>query len=144
MSFQEQTTASSGAGEIDPKLVTQNLAQTMELRPECRRFLEIVRSAGEEYLLGQPGFTTVFVPANEALTSSLGTEESREFVRNHLVRGGKTVADLKLMKEVEALSGQRQPVTINAGLPVVGGVSIVRADIACTNGFVHIIERPLP
>ena len=144
MSYQEQTTAAAGAGEVDPKLVTQDLAKTMEIYPDCHRFLELVRTSGNEILLKQPGFTTVFVPKGETLTDSLNSDEARQFVLHHIVTGGKTVADLRLMNQVAPLAGHPESVDNSGGTIVIGGASIVHADIACTNGFIHIIDRRLP
>jgi len=144
MSYQEQTTAAAGAGELDPKLVTQDLAKTMEIYPECHRFLELARKAESEVLLKQPGFTTVFVPKSEALTKSLSTGEARQLVLDHVVQGGKTAADIRLMQRIEPLSGHVEAVSGDAGTLVIGGASILHADIACTNGFIHIIDRRFP
>jgi uncharacterized surface protein with fasciclin (FAS1) repeats len=86
----------------------------------------------------------VLVPKGEALTGKWSAEEARQVVRRHILTGGKTVADLSLMNEVEPLSGGRIPVGKEGGTVIIGGASIVHGDIACTNGFIHILDRPLP
>jgi uncharacterized surface protein with fasciclin (FAS1) repeats len=143
MSFQEQTTQQQGGGEIDPKLATHDAATTMELHPECREFLELVRASGEEAILRGPGYITVLVPTNEAMAEVPHPGHPRDVVLRHIFHGAKTEADIGLLHDMQPIGGGKIPVSKQGGNVMVGDAVIIHRDVACTNGFIHIIDMPL-
>jgi uncharacterized surface protein with fasciclin (FAS1) repeats len=143
MSFQEQTTQQQGGGEIDPKLATHDAAITMELNPDCREFLELVRTSGEEPILRGPGYITVLVPTNEAMAEVRNTRYPRDVVLRHIFTGAKTEADIGILHDIQPLGGGKLPVSKQGGTVMIGDAVIIHRDVACTNGFIHIIDMPL-
>lgn len=127
---------------IDDKLQTHNLGDTLGYLPECSKLHEAVLKADAGYLLGRSGLHTLFAPRNDGLPF-LNAEQVESFLTKHLVAGGSELSDLHLCKNVKTESGEVLPVSYKEGVLRIGPAAVVRSDIPCTNGFLHIVDRPL-
>ena len=95
---------------------------------------------------------TLFAPTNEALDAAPNNfwgelmkpenvERLRGIIALHIVRGRQTLADLKTTATVSLFQANpSRCLSIDRRL-VSAEPSIVRSDIACTNGQIHIIDK---
>jgi len=140
-----------GAGR-DQSLAPKRIFPTAESLPALSRFVEGVREARMDNELLVAEWRTLFAPTNEALEaapnnfwSELMKPENRERLRGiialHIVRGRQMLADLKTTATVKSISGEPIEVSVDGPDARFGEAHIVRSDIACTNGQIHIIDK---
>ena len=68
-------------------------------------------------------------------------ERLRAVIALHIVRGRQTLADLKTASTLKSIGGEPVEVSVSGPEARFGGARIVRADIPCTNGQIHIIDK---
>ena len=94
---------------------------------------------------------TVFAPTDEAFAKlPKGTVESLLKPENkaklaailtyHVVSGKVMAADVIKVKGAASLNGQRIDVKVDGGTVTVDSSKIVKTDIACSNGVIHVID----
>jgi uncharacterized surface protein with fasciclin (FAS1) repeats len=137
MSTNERTTVSSGTG-VDESLLTATIMATAEKMPEISEFIVAVREAGLATELETPDFKTLFAPLNDALRG-IRPDKLRKMVSRHVVTGKQTEADLRTVSELHSLAGP-VPVAYASEGTRVGGAKIVRHDIPCMNGQIHLLD----
>ena len=72
-----------------------------------------------------------------------GSEDAEEFLNRHLLTGGFESFDLSRCERVKTIGGQTLPVS--DGGTRIGGAGIVRANVPCTNGVIHVLDaEPQP
>jgi uncharacterized surface protein with fasciclin (FAS1) repeats len=151
MSSQDQSTINLGTGRNE-SLVPKRILQTVEGLPSISRFLEGVRATRLGNELNNPGWRTLFAPTNEALEAAPNdfwnelmkpesAERLRAIVALHIVRGRQMLVDLKTTATVKSLGGEPVEVSLEGPEGYFGGARIVRADIACLNGQLHLIDK---
>ena len=148
MSTQDQTTVNMGTG-VDASLRTASIYETAKGMPELSRFVAAIEAAGLQHDLGTPDFKTLFAHSNDALDADTGlwqkltggeAQRLASVVGTHIVIGRQTEADLRTAKELRTLSGQPLPVRFESDGARVGEAKIVRRDIPCVNGQIHILD----
>ena len=98
-----------------------------------------------------PGPFTVFAPTDEAFAKlPKGTVETLLKPENkaklaailtyHVVPGKVMAKDVVNVKGAKSLNGQRIDVTVAGGNVSVDGAKVVKTDIACSNGVIHVID----
>ena len=144
MSTQDQTTVNQGTG-TDDRLRTTNIFDTAAKLPEISRFVEAIRAAGLQGTVQTADFKTLFAPTNDALEAAgldaSDSERLASVVGRHIVIGRQTSADLRLASSLRTVAGEPLKVHVENRLPQVGGANLVRMDVACVNGQIHIIDR---
>ena len=104
--------------------------------PEISKFVEAIVAAGMQNDLQTIDFKTLFAPRNEAVSGSVAAD----VVAKHIVMGRQTEADLRTANELRTLSGQPVKVVFEPDGARFGGAKIVRRDVACYNGSIHVID----
>jgi uncharacterized surface protein with fasciclin (FAS1) repeats len=111
-------------------------------------------AAGLVETLKGAGPFTVFAPGDEAFAKlPKGTLEALlrpenkavlvELLQYHVV-GGRVPADAVVkLAGAESLNGQRLAVLVEEGGVRIAGARVVKTDIACTNGVIHVIDSVL-
>ena len=151
MSSQDQNTMKEGTGR-DESLVPKRMLQSAEAQPSLSRFVDGVRLARMEGELTLPGWRTLFAPTNEALEAAPNDfwnellkpengDRLRAIVALHIVRGRQMLVDLKTTATVKSLGGEPVEVSVEGGEGYFGGARIIRPDIPCINGQLHIIDK---
>ena len=108
-------------------------------------------AAGLVDTLRGAGPFTVFAPTDEAFAKlPAGTVESllkpenkeklRRLLTYHVVAGKVTAADAMKVKSAKAVSGDSITVATKGGTVMVDGAKVVKADIAASNGVIHVID----
>ncbi len=97
------------------------------------------------------GAFTVFAPNNAAFEAVKAAVEKvskdkaklTSVLKFHVVEGSLKAADLTDGKELVTLQGEKLKVTVKDGKVMVGGAEVVAADVATSNGTVHVINKVL-
>jgi transforming growth factor-beta-induced protein len=99
-----------------------------------------------EALSDPNGSFTVFAPTNEAFEDALAAfpdlteEQITEILTYHVIAGATVLStDLEDGASVETLQGEDITVNLNDGVQI-NNANVVAADIAGTNGVVHVID----
>lgn len=106
-----------------------------------------------ETLKGKGPFT-VFAPTNEAFAAlPKGTVESLLKPENkaklvkvltyHVVAGEVKAADVVKVKSAKTVEGSEVKVTVKDGKVLINESEVIKADIICTNGVIHVINKVL-
>lgn len=130
---------------------SKNIVETALAAGQFTTLAKALDAAGLADALQGEGPFTVFAPTDAAFSripaeklAALLTPENRGTLQNiltfHVVSGKVGAADVVKMDKATALNGQRLPIaTSDAGVRV-AGAKVVRTDIECSNGVIHVID----
>ena len=99
-----------------------------------------------------PGPYTVFAPTDEAFAKvpkdvldGLAKDKAKlaEVLKYHVLTSKWTTDDIKLVKQTGTAQGKSVTFGTAGGTPTVNGAKIVKPNIDCTNGMVHVIDAVL-
>ena len=110
-----------------------------------------VKAAGLVETLKGDGPFTVFAPTDEAFAKlPAGTVESLVKPENkdklvailtyHVVPGKVTSADVVKLSSAKTVQGSSIDIAVKDGKVKIDGATVVKADINCSNGVVHVID----
>jgi uncharacterized surface protein with fasciclin (FAS1) repeats len=122
--------------------------------PDHTTLVAAVKAAGLVETLKGAGPFTIFAPTNAAFAAlpagtvdGLLKPESKAALTNiltyHVVAGSVKAADLKDGQKVKTLQGEELTVTIKDGKVKINGANVTAADLAGSNGVVHVIDAVL-
>jgi uncharacterized surface protein with fasciclin (FAS1) repeats len=122
--------------------------------PDHTTLVAAVKAADLVATLSGAGPFTVFAPTNAAFDKlPKGTVEGllkpekkadlASILTYHVVAGSVKAADLKDGQMVKTVNGKELKVTIKDGKVSIGGANVVTADLAGSNGVVHVIDAVL-
>lgn len=110
-----------------------------------------VQAAGLVDTLKGEGPFTVFAPTDQAFgklpagtVESLLKPENKEklvgILTYHVVPGKVTAADVVKITEAKTVQGKAVKIKVDGGTVMIDGAKVVKADIPCTNGVIHVID----
>ncbi len=108
-----------------------------------------VKAAGLVETLKGAGPFTVFAPTDEAfaklpkatLDSLLADKKAlTKILLYHVVSGNVMAKDVVGLKEAKTVQGSAAKITVNGGKVMIDKANVVKTDIACTNGVIHVID----
>lgn len=113
-----------------------------------------VTAAGLVETISGTGPFTIFAPTNAAFEAlpagtveSLLKPESKDQLTSvltyHVVSGNVLAADLQDGQKVTTLNGQELTVAIKDGVVTINGAKVTAADLAGSNGVIHVIDAVL-
>jgi uncharacterized surface protein with fasciclin (FAS1) repeats len=113
-----------------------------------------LQAAGLVDTLKGPGPFTVFAPTDEAfaklpagtLEDLLKPENKRKLISiltYHVVAGRVLAKDVVKLHEAKTLNGQEVKIRVEDGKVKVDNATVVKTDIECTNGVIHVIDSVL-
>jgi len=116
--------------------------------------LAAAKKAGLVAALSGNGPLTVFAPTDDAFTAlpdgtvaSLLKPENKaqlvDILKYHVIAGQVTLADALKAGEAPSLQGETLRVAFKDGSVRIGEAKLVTADIAASNGLIHVIDRVL-
>lgn len=119
--------------------------------PDHTTLVAAVTAAGLVETLSGPGPFTIFAPTNAAFTAlpagtveGLLKPESKDKLTSiltyHVVSGNVLAADLTDGQKVITLNGQELTVSIANGVVKINGATVTAADLAGSNGVIHVID----
>jgi uncharacterized surface protein with fasciclin (FAS1) repeats len=140
MSYQDQDQRGLGGGARERRLHTVSLWETLEDDGRFGRFLGAARAAELENNLRGPGFMTVFAAPDDAIGDA-SDDLVKGVVERHVIKGMQKAVDLRTAKTVKSMAGVDMPVS-REGVDIrFGDARLVRTDIACTNGMIHVLDK---
>ena len=99
-----------------------------------------------------PGPFTVFAPTDDAFAKipkadldALLKDKPRlhKVLTNHVFAGNANSKDLAMLKDLSVASGGRLPIEVSKGGLKIGGATVLKADVAASNGLIHVIDTVL-
>jgi uncharacterized surface protein with fasciclin (FAS1) repeats len=110
-----------------------------------------VTAAGLVETLSGTGPFTIFAPTNAAFAAlpkgtveGLLKPESKDkltaVLTYHVVAGNVMAGQLTDGQKVKTLNGQELTVAIKGGVVTINGIKVIAADLAGTNGVIHVVE----
>ena len=111
-----------------------------------------LQAAGLVDALKSPGPFTVFAPTDDAFAKlPAGTVETLLKPENkaqlvailtyHVVPGKVLAADVVKLKAAATVNGQRVDVKVEGNAVSIDDARVVKTDIACSNGVIHVIDK---
>jgi uncharacterized surface protein with fasciclin (FAS1) repeats len=111
--------------------------------------VKAVQAAGLVDTLKGPGPFTVFAPTDEAFAKlPAGTLESllanpeqlKKVLTYHVVAGKVMASDVVKLKEAKTVQGSAVKIKVSGGNVMVDNARVVKTDIECDNGVIHVID----
>jgi uncharacterized surface protein with fasciclin (FAS1) repeats len=113
-----------------------------------------VKAGGLVEALKGEGPFTVFAPTNEAfeklpkgtLETLLKPENKDQLVailKYHVVAGKVLAKDVVKLDEAETLQGGKVKIEVKGDVVMINGAKVLKTDILCKNGVVHVIDAVL-
>ena len=99
-----------------------------------------------------PGPFTVFAPTDEAFAKvpkealdALAKDKTKlqNVLKYHVLTSAWTLDDVKTVKTAGTVLGPSLAIGVSGGTVTVNGAKIVKADIKCSNGVIHVIDAVL-
>ncbi len=137
---------SSGGGESAPA----DIVDTAVSAGSFETLVAAVKAASLVETLKGEGPFTVFAPTDDAFAKlpegtveNLLKPENREkltaILTYHVVPGKVMAKDVGGVSEADTVNGQKLPIDTSNGV-MVGGAKVVKTDIKCSNGVIHVID----
>ena len=131
----------------------QNIVETAVGAGNFKTLVAAVKAAGLVDALANKELT-VFAPTDEAFAKlEPGTVEYLlkpenkqalvDILTYHAVPGRVTASDAYGLRGAKTLNGQRLPINLQDEVPTVGNSNLVKTDINCSNGVIHVIDNVL-
>lgn len=130
----------------------RNIVQTAAAAGQFKTLLKLAKRAGLAGVLAGKGPFTVFAPTDAAFAkvpkSTLtalahNRAKLRAVLLYHVLKGRITAAQLLKRHSVKTLNGQSLTVRVKHGVVTVGGVRVIKVNIAASNGVIHVINGVL-
>lgn len=113
-----------------------------------------VQAAGLAETLKGKGPFTVFAPTDDAFNKlpagtveTLLKPENKEKLKSillyHVVSGDVTAAKVTKMSSAKTLNGQEIKIVVQDGTVMVNDAKVIKADVAASNGVIHVIDTVL-
>jgi len=145
---------STSAFAASPQLLTKNIVDTAVSAGSFKTLTTALKAAGLVETLKGKGPFTVFAPTDEAFAKlPAGTVESllepankkklTAILTYHVVAGNVKAADVVKLTSAKTLNGESVTIKTAGGKVMINDATVVKADIAATNGTIHVIDTVL-
>jgi uncharacterized surface protein with fasciclin (FAS1) repeats len=130
----------------------KDIVQTAAAAGKFKTLISLVKKAGLAGTLKGRGPYTVFAPTDAAFAKvpkatleALGKDKAklRSVLLYHVAKGKLTAAKVVKRRSIKTLNGQRVRVRVRGGKVLVGGARVTTADVAASNGVIHVINEVL-
>jgi uncharacterized surface protein with fasciclin (FAS1) repeats len=125
-----------------------NIIETAVQAGSFNTLVTAVKAAGLVATLSGPGPFTVFAPTDDAFAKlPKGTLESllkdtaklTDILTYHVVAGKVMAADAAGLNTAKTVQGQNLTISSNGGV-MIDNAKVIKADIQCSNGVIHVID----
>jgi len=126
----------------------KNIVETAVDAGSFKTLVKAVEAAGLVQTLSGPGPFTVFAPTDDAFAKlPAGTVEGllkdkkklTAVLTYHVVSGKVMAADVVKLRSAKTVQGQAISIDTRDGVKV-DGAKVIKTDIECTNGVIHVID----
>jgi uncharacterized surface protein with fasciclin (FAS1) repeats len=128
---------------------TKDIVDTAVAAGSFQTLVKAVQAADLVATLKSPGPFTVFAPTDEAF-AALPKEKLEALLKDkaaltavltyHVVPGKVPAADVIKVSSVKTVQGQPLSISTKGNEVHVNGAKVLKADILCTNGVIHVID----
>jgi uncharacterized surface protein with fasciclin (FAS1) repeats len=146
-------TATAGrATTTGPQMSKLNLVQTAVAAKQFKTLAALLKKSGLAGTLANKGPFTVFAPTDAAFAkvpkATLATlakdkMKLRAVLLYHVVKGKVTAAQAMKLRSAKTLEGKSVSIRVRAGKVIVGGATVVKANVMASNGVIHVINKVL-
>ena len=130
---------------------TKDIVDTAVAAGSFKTLAAALQAAGLVDTLKGKGPFTVFAPTDEAFAKlPAGTVEDLLKPENkarliailtyHVVPGEIEAAQVTQLREAKTVNGQFLTISVNGGTVMVDNAKVIKTDILCSNGIIHVIE----
>jgi transforming growth factor-beta-induced protein len=136
-----------------PKAASQDIVDTAVAAGSFKTLAAALQAAGLVDTLKSKGPFTVFAPTDEAFAKlppgtveDLLKPENKEklvaILTYHVVPGKVLAAQVKVakMNSAKTVNGQSVAISVTDGTVMVDNAKVVKTDILCSNGVIHVID----
>jgi uncharacterized surface protein with fasciclin (FAS1) repeats len=143
---------SATASPAKPAEAKSNIVQTAVAAGQFDTLVALVKKAGLAGTLSGKGPFTVFAPTDAAFAkvpkatlTALGKDKAKlkAVLLYHVVKGKVGSAQVVKLKSATTLQGDAVAIKVTGGKVFVGGAQVVTADVAASNGVIHVINKVL-
>jgi uncharacterized surface protein with fasciclin (FAS1) repeats len=129
-----------------------NIVETAVAAGKFKTLTSLVKKAGLAKTLQGKGPYTVFAPTDAAFAKvpkatldALAKDKAqlRSVLLYHVAKGKLTARKVVKRDSVKTLNGQRVRIRVRGGKVFVGGARVTTADVAASNGVIHVINKVL-
>jgi uncharacterized surface protein with fasciclin (FAS1) repeats len=129
-----------------------NIVETAVAAGKFETLTSLVKQAGLAKTLQGKGPYTVFAPTDAAFakvpkatldTLAKNKAKLRSVLLYHVAKGRLTARKIIKRESVKTLNGQRVCIRVRNGKVFVGGARVTSADVAASNGVIHVINKVL-
>lgn len=141
-----------GSGPVPAQ--KKDIVETAIAAGSFKTLVAAIQAAGLVDTLKSKGPFTVFAPTDEAFSKlppgtvqDLLKPENKEKLASiltyHVVPGEITAAQVSKMTSAKTVNGEALSVRVDNGSVLVDNAKILKTDIFCTNGVIHVIDSVL-
>jgi uncharacterized surface protein with fasciclin (FAS1) repeats len=145
--------AAVAVGSASPSLAQpKDIVDTAVAAGSFKTPAQLLTAAELVGVMKGPGPYTVFAPTDEAFArvpkdvlDGLGKDKARlaEVLKYHVLTSKWTTDDIKLVKQTGTAQGKPVQFGASGGELTVNGAKIVKPNVDCTNGMIHVIDAVL-
>jgi uncharacterized surface protein with fasciclin (FAS1) repeats len=137
------------AGQQKVEVPKKDIVETAVAAGDFKTLVAAVQAAGLEATLKGKGPFTVFAPTDAAFAKlPAGTVEAllkdkealASILTYHVVAGRAMAADVVKQKAWKTVQGQEISVVAGEKGVTIDGSNVLKTDIACSNGVIHVID----
>jgi uncharacterized surface protein with fasciclin (FAS1) repeats len=145
-------TAAAGRSTPASKMGEKDLVQTAIAVGQFKTLASLLQKAGLAGTLEGTGPFTVFAPTDAAFAkvpkatlASLAKNKTklRAVLLYHVVKGKVTAAQAMKLHNAKTLEGQSLAIRVSGGKVIVGGATVIKANVLASNGVIHAINKVL-
>ena len=132
---------------------SKNIVQTAVAAGQFKTLVALAKKAGLAGALSGSGKLTVFAPTDaafkkvpKATLAKLGRDRAllKSVLLYHVAKGNLRAAQVVKLTSAPTLNGKRVRVSVRNGSVYLNGSSrVTKADVAASNGTIHVIDRVL-
>jgi transforming growth factor-beta-induced protein len=131
---------------------TKNIVQTAVAAGQFKTLATLLRKAGLVGTLQGKGPFTVFAPTDAAFAKvpkatlaalAMNKAKLRAVLLYHVAKGKVTAAQAMKLRSAKTVNGKSLTIRVRGGKVIVGGATVVKADVAASNGVIHVINKVL-
>jgi uncharacterized surface protein with fasciclin (FAS1) repeats len=130
----------------------KNIVQTAIGAGQFKTLATLLTKAGLASTLESNGPFTVFAPTDAAFAkvpkatlAALAKNKTklRAVLLYHVVKGKVTAAQAMNLHSAKTLEGKSLPIRVSGGKVIVGGATVIKANVMASNGVIHAINKVL-
>jgi uncharacterized surface protein with fasciclin (FAS1) repeats len=140
-------------GLVGPALAQpKDIVDTAVAAGSFKTLAKLLTDADLVTVMKGPGPYTVFAPTDEAFAKvpkdvldSLAKDKAKlaEVLKYHVLTSKWTTDDIKLVKQTGTAQGKPVSFATSGGTLTVNGAKVVKPNVDCTNGMIHVIDAVL-